>query len=185
MIPGTLAKRYARALLDLADTPAKRDKFEKDLDAIGKASEVEDDTNTPLAVTLEAGRYPLSQRRALGQAICKRLMVDATVARFVDLVVERGRASGLAQMATQYRDLADEQAGRLRATVTSATTLSPAAAGQIKAALEKNTGKSVLLDQAVDPDIIGGVVTQVGSYRLDRSVKTMLEQMRSGLKQGA
>ena len=64
MIPGTLAKRYARALLDLADTPVKRDKFEKDLNAVGAASEVEDDTNTPLAVTLEAGRYPLSQRRA-------------------------------------------------------------------------------------------------------------------------
>ena len=142
---------------------------------------MEDDTNTPLAVT---SRRALSAfaARALAQAICKRLMVDATVARFVDLVVERGRASGLAQMATstetsptsrpapRHGDLGDAQ---------------PAAAGQIKAALEKNTGKTVLLDQAVDPDIIGGVVTQVGSYRLDRSVKTMLEQMRSGLKQGA
>ena len=185
MIPGNLAKRYARALLELADSPMKRDRFEKDLNSLAATSHVPDETGTPLALTLDAGRYPLSQRRALGAAICKRLMADPTVTKFLDLVVERGRASGLPQIAMQYAELADAQAGRVRATVTAATPVGPGALAQVKTALEGATGKKVLLEQEVDPELIGGVVTQVGSYRLDRSVKTMLEQMRSGLKQGA
>ena len=107
MIPGNLAKRYARAMLELADSPVKRDRFEKDLKSVAAASETRDDTNTPLAATLDAGRYPMSQRKALGAAVCKRLMVDPTVAKFVGLVIERGRATGLAQIARQYTDLAD------------------------------------------------------------------------------
>ena len=69
--------------------------------------------------------------------------------------------------------------------MTSATPLDAAAVGQVKSALEKSTGKQVILEQGVDPELIGGLVTQVGSFRLDRSVKTMLEQMRSTLKHGA
>ncbi|MGB1701035.1 MAG: F0F1 ATP synthase subunit delta, partial [Nannocystaceae bacterium] len=144
MIQGNLAKRYARALLELADSPMKRDRFEKDLNALAETSEVLDETGTPLALTLDAGRYPLSQRRALGAAICKRLMTDATVTKFLDLVVERGRASGLRQIAAQYAELADAQAGRVRATVTSATPLAPGATAQVKTALESATGKKVL-----------------------------------------
>ncbi|HLT35576.1 MAG TPA: F0F1 ATP synthase subunit delta, partial [Enhygromyxa sp.] len=79
------------------------------------------------------------------------------------------------------RDLADEAAGRIRATVKSATALDPAAQTRIKSALESATGKQVLLETAVDPELIGGLVAHVGSFTLDRSVRTSLDKLRSSL----
>lgn len=184
MIPGNLARRYARALLELADSPAKRDRFDKDIHALGDAFELPDELGTPLGRILEGGRFPLAARKGVARKVCQRVNVDPMVVKFVEYVVEQGRSSGIAQMARHYRDLADQQAGRVRATVTSAQSLSPDATNKIKAALEKSTGKQVVIETAVDEALIGGVVTQVGSYRLDRSVKHQLEALRADLKAG-
>ncbi len=70
----------------------------------------------------------------------------------------------------------------MRAVVTSATRLDAGAIAKIKAALEQSTGKTVVLDTDVDPELIGGVVTQVGSHRIDRSVKTQLFNLRESLR---
>ena len=185
MIPGNLARRYARALLELADTPAKRDRFDKDIEALGAAFDLPDELGSPLGRVLEAGRFPLAARKGVAQSICKRVGADPMVVKFIDYVVEQGRTSGISQMAMHYRDLADQQANRVRATVTSAQKLAPDAINKIKAALENSTGKTVVIETAVDPELIGGVMTQVGSYRLDRSVKHQLETLRANLKAGA
>jgi len=185
MIPGNLAKRYARALLELADSPAKRDRFDQDISSLGEAFDSLDEMGTPLGRVLEAGRFPLEARKGIAKSVCQRVNCDPMVSRFVEYVVEQGRSSGLLQMARHYRDLADEAAGRLRATITSAQALPPEAAQKIKTALEKSTGKTIMLDTEVDPEIIGGVVTQVGSFCLDRSVKHQLESLRANLKASA
>ncbi len=182
MIPGNLAKRYARALLELADSPAKRDRFDKDIAAVGEAFESLDELGSPLGRVLETSRFPLAARKGVAEKICQRVGVDPMVVKFVDYVVEQGRSSGLAQIARFYRELCDEAAGRVRATITAAQALSPDATNKIKAALEKSTGKTVILETQVDAELIGGVVTQVGSYRLDRSVKHQLESLRANLK---
>lgn len=182
MIPGSLAKRYARALLELAPGPAQVDKYEKDISSFAEACDSPDADGRPLWMTLDAARYPLSQRRAVAGAVAQKLGLDGNVRKFVEFVVERGRASGISQIARQYRDLADDKAGRVRATVTSAETLDPSSVSQLKTALEKATGKQVILDTAVNKELIGGLVTQIGSYTLDRSVVTQLETMRATLK---
>jgi F-type H+-transporting ATPase subunit delta len=184
MIPGSLAKRYARALLELAPGPAQVDKYQKDIASFAEATESPDSDGRPLWMTLAAARYPLSQRRAVAGAIAQKIGIDSNVRKFVEFVVERGRASGISQIARHYRDLADVKAGRVRATVTSAEALDPGAVSQLKSALEKATGKQVILDTAVDKELIGGLVTQIGSYTLDRSVVTQLENMRASLKSG-
>lgn len=182
MIPGSLAKRYARALLELAPSPASIDKFEKDISAFAAACDAPDADERPLWMTLDAGRYPLSQRKAVAGAVAKRLNTDDNVRKFVEFVVERGRASGIGQIARFFRELADEKAGRVRAVVTSAEALDPGSVQKLKASLEKATGKTVLLETEVDPELIGGLVTQVGSYTLDRSVVSQLSNIRATLK---
>lgn len=186
MIPGILAKRYARALLELAGTDAQAesriDKFEKDIWNFAQACDSPDADGRPLWMTLDAARYPLSQREAVASAVAQRLGCDPTVGKFVEFVVQRGRASGIPQIARHYRELADERAGRVRATVTSAEPLDPGSVAKLKASLETATGKKVILDTAVDKELIGGLVTQIGSYTLDRSVVTQLENMRASLR---
>jgi len=181
MISGSLAKRYARALLDLASSPAQRDKFDTDLHGLAAAMSLPDELGHPLYRTLASERFALSQRQALANALCRRIGGDTTLTKFVDLLVERGRIVGIEAIARTYRVLADERAGRVRAKVTAAQPLAPDAVQRVKSALEQATGKAVLLESAVDAELIGGVVTEVGSLRLDRSVKTQLSNLRATL----
>ena len=69
----------------------------------------------------------------------------------------------------------------MRATVRSARPLSEDAVSRLKTQLETSTGKTVLLDEEVDPSIIGGMVTQVGNLVFDGSVATALSRIRQRL----
>jgi F-type H+-transporting ATPase subunit delta len=188
MISGSLAKRYARALNQLAEAqgPQVRDKYLQYLVDFTAACKTQD-PNDPsgegdLIKVLAAGHHKMSQRRAILNAVLQRIGADATFKKFFELVLARGRISGTEQIYLHYRDLADAAAGRVRATVKSAIALDPAATGRIKVALEQATGKQVLLETEVDAELIGGLVAQVGSHTLDRSVRTSLDKLRSTLR---
>jgi F-type H+-transporting ATPase subunit delta len=190
MISGSLAKRYARALMELAGTgpsaASQRDKYLQNLADFAAACKT-NDPNDPsgegdLLKVLAAGHHKMANRRAILNAVLQRIGADATVKKFFELVLERGRISGTEQIYLHYRELADEAAGRVRAKVVSATALDPASTGRIKTALEQATGKQVLLETEVDAGLIGGLVAHVGSHTLDRSVRTSLDKLRASLR---
>lgn len=184
MIPATLARRYARALLQLAETPMQREIFGRDLGAFVRSASAPTDGNNgaSLLFVLNFGIHKQSERRALLDAVLQRMNLDATVVKFIQLVFERGRIDGLPQIADGYTDQADALAGRMKATITSARPLAADSVAKLKAALERSTGKTILVDQKVDPSLLGGVVTQVGTYVFDGSVKSQLERMRTALR---
>lgn len=186
MISGSLAKRYARALLQLASTPQTRDKYLKVLEDFTAACRTHD-PNDPsgerdLIKVLAAGHHTLANRRAILNTVASRIGADTNVKKFLELVLERGRISGIEQIYLHYRDLADEAAGRVRATIKTATAIDPATSGRLQKVLEQATGKQVMLDTEVDAELIGGLVAHVGSYTLDRSVRTSLDKLRSNLR---
>ena len=186
MISGSLAKRYARALIQLATTPQQRDKYLGNLSDFTAACKTHDPSDPSgerdLIKVLAAGHHTMANRKAILTAITRRIGADPNVKKFLELVLERGRISGIEQIFLHYRDLADAAAGRVRAQVKTATPLDPATTGRIKKALEQATGKQVLLDTEVDAELIGGLVAHVGSYTLDRSVRTSLDKLRSNLR---
>ena len=185
MISGSLAKRYARALLQLANTPAVRDRYLQNLADFTAACKTHDASDPSgeldLIKVLAAGHHSLTKRRAILEVVLGRIGADPNVRKFLELVLERGRISGIEQIYLHFRDLADEAAGRIRATVKSAAALDAGAQTRIKSALEAATGKQVLLETEVDPELIGGLVAHVGSITLDRSVRTSLDKLRSSL----
>ncbi len=180
MISGSLAKRYARALIELAQSPMQRDRYLKDLEGLAAAMQAPLESGT-LGKLLDAGHLSVAKRKGIAAAVGKRVGIDATVAKFLDLLVERGRAGGMVLIARHYRDLADEAAGRVRATVKSAKPLPADAVTKLTASLSKATGKKVLLEAEVDPELIGGLVTTIGSHTLDRSVRASLARLRTNL----
>lgn len=182
MIPGSLARRYARALLGLAPDALARDKYGKDLANLVELVKQSDETGATLLSILSGRRFPLSDRKRLVEALARRVLADATVIKFVANVIERDRISGLPEIARAYQRLADEAAGRQQAEITTATPLAPEAAMRIKSALEKATGKTIVLSTKVDPELIGGVVAKVGSYLIDGSVRASLQRMRASLR---
>jgi F-type H+-transporting ATPase subunit delta len=75
----------------------------------------------------------------------------------------------------------EEKAGRVQAEVTSATALTPAQLTAITAALEKLSGKKVVVEKKQDPELLGGVVAKVGDVVYDGSLRTQLRALRDQL----
>jgi F-type H+-transporting ATPase subunit delta len=182
VIPGSLARRYARALIGLAKTPTQRDKFAKDMMEIAGVAKQPDEAGKPLLAILSAERFSVSDRKKLLGSVARRVMADPMVVKFLDVVIDNGRIEGLVDIARAYQRMADEAAGRVQAHISSASPLPPDALARIKSALEKATGKTVVTTTSVDPELIGGVVARVGSYVIDGSVKSTLAQLRSELR---
>ena len=182
MIPATLARRYARALLQLADTPMQREVFGRDLATFVRNAAAPAAGDASLLTVLDFGIHPQNERRAVLDAVLRRMNLDATVAKFIALVFERGRIGGLPQMSTTFTEMVDTLAGRQKALVTSAKPLAADALAKLKASLEKVTGKTILIDTKIDPSLLGGVVAQVGTYVFDGSIKSQLERMRTSLR---
>jgi F-type H+-transporting ATPase subunit delta len=83
-----------------------------------------------------------------------------------------------------FQDLFDEKAGRVKAEVILPYEPDKAESEGIRKGLEKATGKSVVMDVTVDPELIGGVVAKVGSLVYDGSVRTQLENIKTNIMRG-
>jgi F-type H+-transporting ATPase subunit delta len=182
VIPGSLARRYARALIGLASSPSQRDKYARDMTALADLVRQRDEAGRPMLAVLGADRFAMADRKKLLGVLIKRVGADPMVSRFLDHVLDRGRIGGLVEIARAYQRMADEAAGRVQAEITSAQPLVPDELNQIKTALEQATGKQVVATTNVDPELIGGVVAKVGSYVIDGSVRSTLEQLRATLR---
>lgn len=182
MIPGSLARRYARALIGLAQSGPQRDKLAKDFDAFSAICRSQDADGMLVLTVLSSERFPSAQRKGLIDSFLRRLGADPLLGKFLHYVLKRGRMEGVPEIARAFRRMADEAAGRIDAQITSASPLSPDALGKIKTALERATGKQVIATTAVDPELIGGVVAKVGSTVIDGSVRAALAQLKNSLR---
>ena len=179
MIVGTIARRYAKALFDLAVELDKVEAWSQSLaalqEAVGASPELHDVLVNPI--------YTREQRRAIGGKIAAALRLDPEPANLLFLLGDRNRLTYLGSVVDVFRDLADQKLGRLRARVVSAVALEAASAQAIADKLAHATRKQVILDRSVDPALLGGVVAQVGSFTYDGSVRSQLEELRRALKQ--
>ena len=115
------------------------------------------------------------------EEIARRLAVSRVLRNFLLLLLERGRIAALPGIVREFRALADQQAGRIRVQVTCARPLDPGVELRLKSALEKRSGKQVVLEKHEDASLIGGIVTQVGDLVYDGSVRTQLATLRHEL----
>jgi F-type H+-transporting ATPase subunit delta len=109
---------------------------------------------------------------------------DELVRNFVRLVAAKGRAGSLAEMAVEFEAIADRDEGRLTVELTTAHTLSDDEAAAIVKQIEKSSGRAVEATRSVDTALIGGLILQAGSLRVDASVRGRLEGLRRTLATG-
>jgi F-type H+-transporting ATPase subunit delta len=177
----SIARRYARALIDVAAESQKVDRGGEQLHTLVRVIS----GNEGLSDVMINPAYGRPQRMAVVEAVMKALGgLEPEVANFVRLLVERNRMSALPDMARAYSDLADARAGRIRGRVVSAVPLPQEALRRISEILEAITQRKVVLDAKVDPSILGGVSAQVGSVLYDGSLRTQLEELRRTLRGG-
>ncbi len=106
---------------------------------------------------------------------------DELVRNFVRLVIEKGRAGELPEISTELDALVNAEEKTLDVTLTTAQELSDADFERILGDIEKKSGRKVQATRTVDPELIGGIVLQAGSMRLDASVRGRLERLRQEL----
>lgn len=177
----TSATRYAKALLDVAIKESDPAAIEGDLaamvDAITRHAE--------LRRVIASPGTPQSVRINVTKAIAERAGVQPPVAKLLTMLAERGRLELLPELLDVYRErlLAHQQV--VRATVTSAAPLPPEQLSRLEERLRGLTGRTVQLRTEVDPSIIGGVVTRIGSTVYDGSIRMQLRKMREQLVEKA
>jgi F-type H+-transporting ATPase subunit delta len=179
MVNVSIARRYARALLDVAAEANRTDAVADQLAAFVKVLE----QSSELSDVLHNPAYTRGERHQVVESLIKMMgSVEPTLANTLRLLVDRNRLIYLPDIARVYRDMADARAGRVRGHVTSATKLTPDALEMLRKNLQQITQRDVILEPREDPKLLGGVSAQVGSVLFDGSVRTQLEQMRRALK---
>jgi F-type H+-transporting ATPase subunit delta len=180
MVNVSIARRYARALLDVAVEGQRTDVVADQLSSLVKAL----DQSRELADVLLNPAYTRVQRTQVIEALMQLVgKVEPVLANTVRILVDRNRLVYLPDIARVFRDLADARAGRVRGQVTSATKMTPEAVEMLRKNLQQITQRDVILETREDPSLLGGVYAQVGSVLYDGSVRTQLEHLRRELKQ--
>jgi F-type H+-transporting ATPase subunit delta len=172
---GSVARRYARALFAIGVDRGAFEAYGRELEALAATY----DGSPELRVTLQNPVFGLAQRRAVLERLLPRLSASREVHNFALLLLERGRITALPAIARAFREMVDEKLRRVRARVLSAKPLDPGTQAQVQRALERRTGKSVVMSTEVDPSLIGGIVAHVGDQVFDGSLRTRLDSMRA------
>lgn len=176
-----VADRYARAVYELG---RESNQLSQISDQIAKVARVYEDS-VDLRAVLDNPLVEEEKREAILQAVGSRLGLGPVVINTLRLLAKRSRLVVLPELARRLGKLSDEQAGIIRATVTSATDLPASWYEKLSAALQKQTGKKVVLSKHTDPSLIAGVVTRIGDNTIDGSVKGRLDDLERKLLQAS
>jgi len=131
-------------------------------------------------------RNPQLDKRVKASALEELLGGDEVLVRnFLLLLTEKNRAGEVDEIAREFERLVAEQEGILDVELTTAVELSDKEARNVIEQIEKASGRKVEATRNVDPDLIGGLVLQAGSLRLDASVRGRLNRLRRDLKGSA
>ncbi len=174
-----IARNYAETLLDLADRnggAAAMDQFAAALDEV--AGLVQSDPR--VRQFLETPRVPAAEKkRALRAALAGR--APELFLRFVSVLVDKRRQTLLPEIADAFRGLVDERMGRVRVQVAISHLPDEALQAEIGNALARRLGRTVIPTFTVDPELLGGMVVQVGDEILDGSVRSSAARLRRAM----
>ena len=168
-------RMYARALFQAARDEARIEVVHQELgDFVAAIADVEQLRSLLENPELEPRAKTAVLEEILGDA-------DELVHNFLLLVVEKGRATELEEIYRELDALVAAEQGRLNVELTTAYELSDEEAASILKKIEAGSGRSVEATRKVDPALIGGVVLQAGSLRVDASVRGRLNRLRQDL----
>jgi F-type H+-transporting ATPase subunit delta len=168
-----VARRYAGALFGAASRHSKTDAVQRDLESLAGLWQ----TVPLLRQALENPLIPAGRKMKVIDDLF-RADLDPLTRSFLHLLVEKRREGILPMVERDYRTLADEARGLVRAHATVAADLDPRQRDELLTGLRQRTGKQIELQVHVEPAILGGVVVRLGDTVIDGSVRGALERLR-------
>ena len=171
MTRDTAAKRYAIAAFIIARDEGKLERWAAALDGMASLWQQPD-----VAAFLIDNKVPLAEKwRLLGVALTGDEPLALNLAK---LLVAKGRFRLIEQVREEFQRLWDEERGIVHVQAITAVPLSREEREAMAGGLASATGRQVVLEEAVDPAILGGAVLRIGDRLIDGSPRTRLQTLR-------
>jgi len=173
-----IAQVYSRSLFEVAK---EQDKLDEIREQLGEFADALEETRE-LAVFFFSPYFSTQEKKdGLQKAVTD---ADETLVNFLDLLIEKHRMPAIFRIRRQLDERWEEENNFLRVQVTSAIELDGSVVEQIGERVEEQTDRRVELASRVDPDILGGIVLQVGNSILDAPIRNRLDQLRRHVASG-
>jgi ATP synthase F1 delta subunit len=173
-----IAAVYARSLFEAADDKDRLDEVREQLGQFADAL----DRDRGLQVFFFSPYFSTQEKKdGLHRAIDG---AEPIFLNFLELLLENHRMPAIFRIRREYDRLWKERNKLLPVSVTSAVELDEETVRNIGDRIAEQTGRRVELSSTVEPDILGGIVVQVGNQVLDASIRNRLETLRKQVARG-
>lgn len=176
----TVARRYSTALADVVVASGESESVKAEL---AHWSELFS-SNADLQTVFSNPAIVHAQKEKVLDGLIAKIKPQPATANFLKILLKNGRLTEIGEINERFDAVLQERSGVVTAEVTSARELPAGERTEFQNELVKLTGKNVEVNFTVDQNIIGGVVTRIGSTVYDGSVKTKLENLREELING-
>ena len=175
-----IARRYAKALVNLAEKEKDLDNAGKNLTAITEVYKENSELRQVLSDTKVSSRV----KQEILKDVLNTIKTSKLVDTFSRYLLAKRRIDILPDIERAFNLLLQEKLGRIEANVTAAYELPKETVKRLVNAISGYSGKEVKVNVAIDPSIIGGMVTRIGSTVIDGSIKTHLNKIRQSIIRG-
>jgi F-type H+-transporting ATPase subunit delta len=170
----TVARRYASALADVVLQRGEAREVQEELVAWEKMFRA----SPMLQEVFRNPTIALDKKRAVLNKLIERAKPRPTTANFLKVLLQNQRLTELGEINQKFTEILDVRAGMVAAIVTTARSVPENAQRQLHTKLLALTGKKVRIDFMTDPELIGGLVTRIGSTVYDGSVRNHLQLIK-------
>lgn len=176
----TIARRYGGALADIVLASGETETVKSELAQLTTVFA----ENSNLTTVFSNPAIAHANKEKVLEGLVAKAKPTKTTANFLRILLRNGRLGELGSVNERFESILEERSGVVLAEITSARDLADNERRDFQANLEKLTGKKVNVSYSIDKEIIGGVVTRIGSTVYDGSVKTKLENLKEQLVNG-
>jgi F-type H+-transporting ATPase subunit delta len=176
----TIARRYGTALADVVLTSGEADTVKNELDMWSMML----GANEALRGVFDNPTVSHSAKEKVLAGLISKTNPSKTSANFLRVLLQNGRVGDLSEINERFTAVLDERRNVVAAEIISARELPQGERDEFERNLEKLTGKQININFTTNSDIIGGVITRIGSTVYDGSVKTKLQNLKEQLVNG-
>lgn len=182
MIGNTVSRRYAHALYNIGQSTssAELERYNQTLGALGSAIE----SSAALSKIMSNPILSVEEKKNITLRLLSEVGGGDMEKRFCELLADKGRLALLPAIASDYKAMLDDAKGISEGSVTTVVALEDAEKKAILSQLEEKSGRKLELTFEVDPQLLGGVVFQMGDTLFDASLRSQLDNLRESIKRG-
>ncbi|MDK2902094.1 MAG: F-type H+-transporting ATPase subunit delta [Clostridiales bacterium] len=176
-MPDSVAENYAAALFETAVDKNRIEAYMQQLQTVMETVSASSDLFKALMNPIISMDEKARAVRRIFSDTC-----DEEIIRFIGIIIKNRRLSRLGDIVKQYAHLYRRHAGILEVRAVAARPLNPDIMAMLKGQLEKTYGKSVYIENIVDPSIMGGLRLEIDGRTIDRSVASRLSAIKSAAR---